>query len=67
MENYELCSGIKIKCLMIYSKGLLSFVGEGISLEMDIIIPYYDPVAKLLYLDTIKVQTVLVQEIRFWG
>ena len=36
MENFELCSGIKIKCLMIYSKGLLSFVGEGIFLEMDI-------------------------------
>ena len=52
---------------MIYSKGLLSLVGEGISLEMDIIILYYDPVAKLLYLDTIKVQNVLVLEIGFWG
>ena len=54
MENYELCSGIKIKWLMIYSKGLLSFVGEGIFLEMDKIVPYYDPLANLLYLDTIK-------------
>ena len=39
---------------MIYSKGLLSFVGEGIFLEMDKIDPYYYPLANLLYLDTIK-------------
>ena len=52
---------------MIYSKALFSVVVEGISLLMNIIILYYDPVAKLLYFDTIKVQTVLVQEIRFVG